>query len=110
MLCSVEDMGAALESVTIILPTYENLFDMAYPLPKMDLVAVPDFEAGAMENWGLLLFRETTLLASRQSSSIDTLREVTLTIAHEMSHMVSRLRSTPSQICAVLSQQPWPPL
>ena len=91
MLCSVEDMGTALESVTIILPTYENLFDMAYPLPKMDLVAVPDFEAGAMENWGLLVFRETTLLASKQSSSMDTLREVTLTIAHEMSHMVSRL-------------------
>ena len=66
-------------------------FDMAYPLPKMDLVAVPDFEAGAMENWGLLVFRETTLLASKQGSSIDTLREVTLTIAHEMSHMVSRL-------------------
>ena len=72
-----------------MLPTYEKLFDMPYPLSKMDLVAIPDFEAGAMENWGLLLFREVTLIASKQGSSISTLREVTLTIAHEMAHMVS---------------------
>ena len=71
-----------------MLPTYEKLFDVSYPLSKMDLVAVPDFEAGAMENWGLLLFRETALLATKTDSSIDSVREVTLTIAHEMSHMV----------------------
>ena len=72
-----------------MLPVYEKLFDVPYPLSKMDLVAVPDFEAGAMENWGLLLFREVNLVASKQGSSISTLREVTLTIAHEMAHMVS---------------------
>ena len=75
-----------------MLPTYEKLFDVPYPLSKMDLVAIPDFEAGAMENWGLLLFRETALLATKTDSSIDSVRKVTLTIAHEMSHMV---RSAP---------------
>lgn len=86
--CRIEDLNTALEIVKIVLPAYETLFDMPYPLSKMDLVAIPDFEAGAMENWGLLLFRETTLLASKLDSSIDSLRGVTLTIAHEMSHMV----------------------
>ena len=86
--CRLDDLTTALDVVKTVLPTYEKLFDMPYPLSKMDLAAVPDFEAGAMENWGLLLFRETALLATKRDSSIDSVREVTLTIAHEMSHMV----------------------
>ncbi len=91
--CRIDDLSTALEVVKIVLPTYEKLFDVPYPLSKMDLVAVPDFEAGAMENWGLLLFRETALLATKTDSSIDSVREVTLTIAHEMSHMVCTVSS-----------------
>ena len=91
-----------------MLPVYEKLFDVPYPLSKMDLVAIPDFEAGAMENWGLLLFREVNLVASKQGSSISTLREVTLTIAHEMAHMVSlalmyapRTRPSPGKVAGL---------
>ena len=45
-----------------ILSHYEDLFGEPFPLPKQDLVAVPDFAAGAMENWGLVVFRENALL------------------------------------------------
>lgn len=87
-MCRVKDLDFALETARVILPAYERLFGRAYALPKLDLVAIPDFASGAMENWGLLLYRETALLA-REDSSIDTLRGVTATIAHEMAHLVS---------------------
>ncbi|BDA42905.1 Aminopeptidase N [Coccomyxa sp. Obi] len=82
----VKDLDIALDIARTILPAYERLFGIPYPLPKLDLVAIPDFAAGAMENWGLLLYRETALLAS-EDSSIDALRGVTATIAHEMAHL-----------------------
>lgn len=83
----MKDLDIALDIARTILPAYERLFGIPYPLPKLDLVAIPDFAAGAMENWGLLLYRETALLASTDSS-IDALRGVTATIAHEMAHLV----------------------
>lgn len=69
------------------LPAYEALLGVPYPLPKLDLAALPDFAAGAMENWGLVLFAETALLATR-ASGIRQRREVALTVAHELAHMV----------------------
>lgn len=54
---------------------------------SIDLVAIPDFLAGAMENWGLITFRETTLLVGSNSSSIDK-QLVTSVIAHELAHQV----------------------
>lgn len=47
----------ALEVTTKVLPYYKDYFKIAYPLPKMDLVAISDFSAGAMENWGLVTYR-----------------------------------------------------
>ena len=64
---------------------YDNLFQTRYPLQKLDQVALPDFEAGAMENWGLVTYRESCMLASAESSS-DTREYVALVVAHELSH------------------------
>lgn len=64
---------------------YEELFDVPYPLKKLDQVAIPDFEAGAMENWGLVTYRSSQLLCSN-SSSISVRKSVALTVTHELSH------------------------
>lgn len=47
----------ALEVATKVLPYYKDYFNIAYPLPKIDLIAIADFSAGAMENWGLVTYR-----------------------------------------------------
>lgn len=47
----------ALEVATKVLPYYKEYFNIAYPLPKIDLIAIADFGAGAMENWGLVTYR-----------------------------------------------------
>lgn len=52
----------ALEVAVKTLPFYDEYFGIPYPLPKMDLLAIPDFAAGAMENWGCVTYRETALV------------------------------------------------
>ncbi|XP_043517874.1 glutamyl aminopeptidase-like [Frieseomelitta varia] len=66
---------------------YLETFQIDYPLPKLDLIGVPDFTTGAMENWGLITFRETQLLHSENDSSCTNMRRVSLTVAHELAHM-----------------------
>ncbi|CAI6095111.1 unnamed protein product [Clonostachys chloroleuca] len=65
---------------------YEEQFDNPYPLPKMDMVAVPDFAAGAMENWGLNTFRVVDLLFDEKASSAATKQRVTEVVQHELAH------------------------
>src|SRR3989344_3245959 len=65
---------------------YEDYFKIPYPLPKLDLIAVPDFEFGAMENWGLITYREVALLVDEEHSSIGTKQNVTTVICHELAH------------------------
>lgn len=65
---------------------YNDLFKVSFPLPKLDQLALPDFEAGAMENWGLMTFREQALLAE-PNSSLDQRLYVATVVAHEISHM-----------------------
>ncbi|MEJ1275494.1 leucyl/cystinyl aminopeptidase [Cricetulus griseus] len=76
----------ALDTTVKLLEFYQNYFEIQYPLKKLDLVAIPDFEAGAMENWGLLTFREETLLYDNASSSVADRKLVTKIIAHELAH------------------------
>ena len=64
---------------------YDDKFGIKYPLPKLDQVAIPDFEAGAMENWGLVTYRESCLLVSPDDSKT-TKEYISTVIAHELSH------------------------
>ena len=77
----------ALDTAAKILSFYNSYFAFDYPLPVMDLIAVPDFDAGAMENWGAVTFRETALLVDPVKSSAANKQRVTLVIAHELAHM-----------------------
>jgi aminopeptidase N/puromycin-sensitive aminopeptidase len=69
-----------------VLHYYNNYFGIPYPLKKLDLIALPDFEAGAMENFGAITFRETALLIDPKTASVGAMKDVALTIAHEMAH------------------------
>lgn len=69
-----------------ILEFFTDYFQTPYPLEKLDMVALPDFDAGAMENWGLITYREIVLLADPKNRSISTEQYVSLVIAHEISH------------------------
>jgi aminopeptidase N len=65
---------------------FAKYFGTPEVVPKADHVAIPDFSAGAMENWGLVLYRETTLLHDEDVSSISNKYWVSLVIAHEIAH------------------------
>ena len=80
------DLAYAAQFAADVLDYYDDRFGTPFPLPKMDLLALPDFEAGAMENWGLVTFREIALIAN-ENSSLDTKQYVAIVIAHELSHM-----------------------
>lgn len=76
----------ALHVATKALSYYTRLFRIAYPLPKMDLLAVADFAAGAMENWGCIIFREVALLIDGEQSALDRRQRVARTVCHEIAH------------------------
>ncbi|PFX27024.1 Puromycin-sensitive aminopeptidase [Stylophora pistillata] len=76
----------ALEVAQKTLPFYKDYFKISYPLPKMDLIAIPDFAAGAMENWGLVTYRETALLVDPENSSSAAKQWVGLVVGHEIAH------------------------
>ena len=69
-----------------LLRAYENYFGIKYPFPKLDLIAIPDFAAGAMENWGAITFRETILHYDPKTSSTQTKQRIAEVISHEIAH------------------------
>lgn len=77
----------ALETGAGITQFYINYFDIKYPLPKLDMIAIPDFVSGAMEHWGLITFRETNLLFDPHESSAVNQQRVATVIGHELAHM-----------------------
>jgi puromycin-sensitive aminopeptidase len=79
--------GFALEAAVESLARLEKYFGLPYPYEKLDLVAVPDFEAGAMENAGAVFFRETLLLVDPATISLAEKKRVAEVIAHELAHM-----------------------
>jgi len=69
-----------------ILHYYEEYFNTPFPLPKQDMIAIPDFSAGAMENWGLITYRESALLYQPGKSSLSDKEYVAIVVAHELAH------------------------
>lgn len=69
-----------------MLPFYKNYFNIAYPLPKLDLIAIADFSAGAMENWGLVTYREICLLVDPENTSAVRKQYVAIVVGHEIAH------------------------
>ena len=77
----------ALDVSLKLLDYFNEYFAIPYPLPKLDHIAIPDFAAGAMENWGAITYREIALLINPQDSSIVAKQRVASIISHEMAHM-----------------------
>ena len=83
-----EEQGRfALETSARMLSFFNEYFGIPYPLEKLDHIAIPDFAAGAMENWGCITYRETALLVDPANSSAGTRQRVAEVVAHEMAHM-----------------------
>jgi puromycin-sensitive aminopeptidase len=76
----------ALKVTAAVLPMLNDYFDLPYPYPKLDLVSVPDFAMGAMENWGAIFFRDSRLLVDEARTATGTLRDVANVITHEIVH------------------------
>ncbi|KYO24411.1 glutamyl aminopeptidase [Alligator mississippiensis] len=70
----------------IVFDFFERYFNMNYSLPKLDKIAIPDFGTGAMENWGLITYRETNLLYDAKESASSNKQRVAAVIAHELVH------------------------
>jgi aminopeptidase N len=76
----------ALQSAKHILSYYDNYFGIKYPYQKLDLIALPDFSAGAMENTACITYREILLLIDEQHASLNAKQGVASVAAHEMAH------------------------
>ncbi|XP_015838559.2 aminopeptidase N isoform X1 [Tribolium castaneum] len=83
---SLDQVDYAREVGPKVLEYYEDFFDIKYPLPKQDMVAIPDFSAGAMENWGLITYREALLLFDPKVTSLTNQQRIANVIAHELAH------------------------
>jgi aminopeptidase N/puromycin-sensitive aminopeptidase len=82
-----KDMGTfALDVASHVLKYYDHYFGIQYPYGKLDLIALPDFSAGAMENTGCITFREVILLIDEKQGSVGLKKEIASVIAHEMAH------------------------
>ena len=76
----------ALNEAKQTLHYYNDYFGIRYPMPKLDMIAIPDFEAGAMENFGCITYRETGLLVDSKLGSVDAKKGVEVDVTHEMAH------------------------
>lgn len=82
----LEDAQFALEITPKIVDYFSTIFELKYPLPKLDLLAVHSFSHNAMENWGLITYRATALLYSEEKSDPAYKKNVAYVVAHEIAH------------------------
>lgn len=83
---NVKFTNFSLDVAVKCLEFYNDYFGIEYPLAKCDMVAMPDFASGAMENWGLVTYREQTLLIDPHNSTLSNKQWVAMVIAHELAH------------------------
>ncbi|KAG8711368.1 Aminopeptidase 2 mitochondrial, partial [Ceratobasidium sp. 423] len=77
----------ALDVKAKVIPIYEKMFDIEYPLPKLDTLVAHDFDMGAMENWGLITGRTSAFLYDEKTSDLTAKKRVATTQTHECAHM-----------------------
>jgi len=82
----IEHGRYALELAAKTLAYYEKTFDSPFPLPKMDMVAIPDFAAGAMENWGLVTYRVVDIMYDEKNSGASHKERIAEIVQHELAH------------------------
>ncbi|XP_045481382.1 endoplasmic reticulum aminopeptidase 2-like isoform X3 [Harmonia axyridis] len=82
----ISQASFALSTATHMMDFFEDFFGIPYPLPKQDFAAIPDFATGAMENWGLITFRETAILYDSIETSTSAHQWIAVVIAHELAH------------------------
>ncbi|QRD85770.1 aminopeptidase [Aspergillus flavus] len=82
----IEHGRFSLDLAAKTLAFYEKAFDSSFPLPKMDMVAVPDFSAGAMENWGLITYRIVDVLLDEKNSGASRKERIAEVVQHELAH------------------------
>jgi aminopeptidase N/puromycin-sensitive aminopeptidase len=78
--------GYALQAAEFFLHYYDTYFGIKYPMPKLDMIGIPDFEAGAMENFGAITYRESVFLIDEKTASTNAKKTVAIDVAHEMAH------------------------
>ncbi len=76
----------AVQAAEFVLHYYDHYFGIKYPMPKLDMIAIPDFEAGAMENFGAITYRETDFLIDEKTAPLAAKKRVAIVVAHEMAH------------------------
>lgn len=83
---NADRLDFSLQTAAKAINFFESYFGVAYPLPKLDMLALPDFANGAMENWGLITYRESCMLIDESSSGVESRQLVALVICHEIAH------------------------
>ena len=82
---ALTSLDFALDIAVRVIDFYEDYYGVSYPIPLSYHVALPDFSAGAMENWGLVTYREVYLLVD-ENSTVKSRQNVALVVAHELAH------------------------
>jgi puromycin-sensitive aminopeptidase len=83
---NVEFTRFALDVAVQCLEFYNDYFGIPYPLPKCDMIALPDFASGAMENWGCITYREQAMLVDPDNTTLGSKQYVAMVVAHELAH------------------------
>ncbi|XP_011706301.1 PREDICTED: uncharacterized protein LOC105461501 [Wasmannia auropunctata] len=83
---AIDQTDYALSIISPLMSFFEKRYNQKYPLSKLSMAALPDFGSGAMENWGLLTYRESSMLYDENHSPITNRQDIRNVIAHEISH------------------------